>query len=178
MSDVVKSYCEAIYNVSLKNNLVENYKNNIKEVILVIKENNDLKKLFDNPNITKEDKKGLIEKIFKYDEMFISFLKVLVENNRFSLIEEIFLEYSKLANEYLKIEEAEIISAAKLTDNELSDIREMLEKKLNKRVEITQKTDEKLMAGIRVILKNEVIDNSMETKLNNLKNIILNRRVG
>ncbi len=178
MSDVVKSYCEAIYNVSLKNNLVENYKNNIKEVILVIKENNDLKKLFDNPNITKEDKKGLIEKIFKYDEMFISFLKVLVENNRFSLIEEIFLEYSKLANEYLKIEEAEIISAVKLTDNELSDIRKMLEKKLNKRVEITQKTDEKLMAGIRVILKNEVIDNSMETKLNNLKNIILNRRVG
>lgn len=178
MSDVVKSYCEAIYNISLNGHLLEGYKKNFKEVVLVIKENNDLKKLFDNPNISKEDKKELIEKIFKYDEMFMSFLKVLVENNRFNLIEEIFVEYSKLANEYLKIEDVEIISAAKLNDDELAGITRMLESKLDKRIEVTQTVDEKLMAGIRVVLKNEIIDNSMETKLNNLKNIILSRRVG
>ncbi|MCI6271444.1 MAG: ATP synthase F1 subunit delta [Erysipelotrichaceae bacterium] len=170
MSSLVSSYTSALFNVLDKQEL-DDARNNLNSFVYEYK-NNAASKLFNNPNILKGDKKKIIDEIFNNSKLGI-FLKVLVDNNRFNLVEDISKEFNSIVNEELKIEECILQTAIKLDDESLNKIRMILEKKLNKKVVINEKIDKNLIAGIKVILKDEIIDNSIETKLNNIKNSIL-----
>lgn len=178
MSLAAKNYGDALYQLSLKENSLELFKVELKEINEVYRNSHELKGILSHPDISKKDKKVILDKLFKVNKNILIFLKVLIDNNRFNLLEDIVADFNGRANEYLKIEECKVISAVKLNEEELGSIKLLLEEKLNKSVEIKEIIDHDLIAGIRIVLKDEIIDNSIETKLNKLKNKILGWKGG
>lgn len=165
-------YAGALFNVALNNDSLLLYKEQFKEFLSLYNESTELKGILNHPDINKDDKKKIIDNSMVMDEYLKNFLKVLIDNNKVSLMDEIFNNFILKVNNTLGIEECKLISSKKLNDEDVFNIKKALEKKLNKKIEITLTVDPGLIAGIKVVFKNEIIDNSLKTRLHELKNSI------
>lgn len=85
------------------------------------------------------------------------------------LVDELINEIEKLEKEKIKVRdednEAEIICVNKLSDEQKRRLSEILSSKLDKRITLIERIDEKIVAGLIVRLGVEVIDGSIKNKL-------------
>ncbi|NLC96023.1 MAG: ATP synthase F1 subunit delta [Erysipelotrichaceae bacterium] len=169
---IAKNYAKALFNIAVKDSSVESFKSELKDIKELYLENDDLSKVIAHPDVLKKDKISIIEKIFNYENDLMYFLKVLVDNDRFSYLPEISDVFEELSNEYLGIEIVKVTSAIKLNKEDFNSIKQLVEKKINKKVELQEIIDPSCLAGVRIILKDEVLDNTIDTKINNMKHML------
>jgi F-type H+-transporting ATPase subunit delta len=125
-------------------------------------------RVFENPAITEEERqKGLKALTSKFDLGATSerFLAILLRRGRLNLLAEIIREV-----EWIEIERrggvmGEVVSAVALEPATLAGIAEALGKRLNKPVQLKQKTDPALIAGMRVTVGGITYDGSVKGKL-------------
>lgn len=84
-------------------------------------------------------------------------------------IESVMKQFVELAKEELHIQTVKIVSAVQLRDDQLMDLELRLIKLTKKRVHIENIVDESLIGGIRFVIGNMVVDNSIKTQLASLK---------
>ena len=65
---------------------------------------------------------------------------------------------------------AKIVSAKPLTAQQLHRIKDKLVQTLNKQVDVKYSIDQTLIGGLQIFVCGRLIDNSIKTKLNGLKN--------
>ena len=65
--------------------------------------------------------------------------------------------------------EADVSSAAKLTDDQMAALKETLKASIGKDVQVTSKVDPSLLGGLIVKVGSRMIDSSLRTKLATLK---------
>lgn len=87
-------------------------------------------------------------------------------------IREILLAFLKLARKEMNLLKAEIISAAPLTKEQLSNTAEKISRILNKKLEITTTVDPGIIGGIRVVTENRVLDDTVKRRLSEMKKSI------
>lgn len=98
------------------------------------------------------------------------FVAVLAENNDQGKIKKIIAEFNNLWNKEKGIIEAEVVSANELD----SDIVKLLNNyiiKLSgaKEVVLSEKVDKKVLAGVVIKYGDKILDGSLKTKINELK---------
>ena len=71
-----------------------------------------------------------------------------------------------------RIEIVKVTSASKLDEDQLSRLKEMLEKKMNKTLELEVQVDPSLIAGIKVQANDLVMDNTVIAKIDAMKEAI------
>lgn len=74
-----------------------------------------------------------------------------------------------LARKRMNLLTVEIISAVPLTPLQLSRLEEKLIRMYRKQMEITTTVDPSLLGGLRIIVNNTVIDNTIKRKLQDMK---------
>lgn len=161
-------YAKTIFELAeAKPNIEEEFKLLIDAII----ENKDAIKIFSSPRITNGEKKKINEEITKgLDRTLVNFLNVLIDNNRFGDILEIYNSFSNLILKKNNIQQVDIISSVKLSDKELNILIEQLETKLTgKKIIINNKIQKSLIGGIQVIYDGEIIDLSTTNKISQLK---------
>ncbi|MEG1639246.1 MAG: F0F1 ATP synthase subunit delta [Erysipelotrichaceae bacterium] len=175
-----QGYGIALYELGKEENACETYKLQLAMMRDVLIENPDLWKILSHPKISREEKKTVVSTIFNKDisHTILNFVYLLLDKNRISSLPSITKAYMNLYNEDHNIEIAYVKSAKPLTKKELDDLKKMLEKKLNKEIEFEIGIDETLLAGLRVRIKDEVIDNSAKSRLQRLKNNVLQVNLG
>jgi len=77
-----------------------------------------------------------------------------------------------LARKRMNFLQAEIISAVPLTSPQLEALSEKLKNKFRKQLDITATVDPSLLGGLRVIVGDTVIDDSIKRKLADMKSTI------
>lgn len=180
MESIYKSYAVALFELANEAKQLEFYQEETKAISNILKDNKEFIELLNNQFVNKDDKKELLDKVFKnkIDNMILNFLKLLVDKQRFNLTMEIFKEFNSLANEYRGIEEGILYSASKLNEDKIKAIEAKIAKKINKKVELTLMIDESLIGGFKVVISDLVIDNSIKNKLESLKNDLVEEKVG
>jgi F-type H+-transporting ATPase subunit delta len=98
-----------------------------------------------------------------------NFVRVLAENGRLDLLPEIRSQFEALKNEREGVLEAEVHSAFELSDTQVADLVQRLEKKTQRKVRIKVQIDKDLIAGVRVVLGDKVIDGSARAQLGALE---------
>ena len=68
---------------------------------------------------------------------------------------------------------AKVKTAVPLLDSELKELKDNLEKKYNKKVIITAEVDKSVLGGVYVRIGNDVIDGTVKSKLDELKDLML-----
>jgi F-type H+-transporting ATPase subunit delta len=101
-----------------------------------------------------------------------NFVRVLAENGRLELLPEIRSQYEALKNEREGVMEADVYSAFELTDAQLSDLVQRLEKKTGRKVRARVALDKELIGGVKVVLGDKVIDGSARAQLGALENAL------
>jgi F-type H+-transporting ATPase subunit delta len=174
MADTIaKAYGDALFEIALDTNKCEKYR----DIVQVLKNtiSDELIRLLSHPKISKTEKKQILENIYgkEVDEIFLNFFKVLIDKNRFYNVCAIFDEFDANYIQHFNIIQANVWSARELSKDEKNRLEEKLSKKYSQKVECTYEVDESLLAGIKVKVKDEVMDNSAINRLNKMKDSIM-----
>ena len=98
-----------------------------------------------------------------------NFVRVLAQNNRLPLLPEIHGQFEALKNEREGVVEAEVQSAFEVTEAQLADLIQRLEKKTGRKVRAQVSVDRELIGGVKVVLGDKVIDGSARGQLSALE---------
>lgn len=180
MESVHKSYAVALFELANEAKQLELYQEETKAISNILKDNKDFLNLLTNQFINKDDKKQLLDNVFKnkVDVMVLNFLKLLVDKQRFNITLDVFKEFNSLANDYRGIKEGVLYTASLLDEAKVKAIEAKIAQKIGKKVELTMVKDETLIGGFKVVISDLVIDNSIKNKLESLKNDLVEEKVG
>lgn len=176
-----KNYAQALIELAKDNaSLKDTFFNEIKEINLAFNKVANTRKTFESPAISKEEKKSIIIKLFKgkINETLFNFLNILIENDRFSLLEEIQNQYLILLNKSKGIVVAEVYSAHEIDDATVKALIETLQCSVSNmgnvnNIVIEKKIDTSLIGGLKLKINDLVYDGSIKSRLESLK-----RRLG
>ncbi|MGM9971837.1 MAG: ATP synthase F1 subunit delta [Anaeroplasmataceae bacterium] len=149
--------------------------NQIDEELAIIcqalEDNPDAMKIFTYPNISSKNKKEIVNKItVNCNELLIRFLYVLVDNDRFSNIQEIKDEFHKLVINQASVIEVVVTSAKELTEEQMKKIKSVLLDRFNgKEIKINNIVDANVIGGFKAVALGEQIDLTIKNKLDTLK---------
>jgi F-type H+-transporting ATPase subunit delta len=101
-----------------------------------------------------------------------NFVRVLAENGRLELLPEIHSQYEKLKNEREGVLEADVYSAFELTEAQMADLVQRLEKKTGRKIKARVQLDKALIGGVKIVLGDKVIDGSARAQLGALENAL------
>jgi len=99
-------------------------------------------------------------------------LRVLAENRRLDVLDEVRAQFDALKNEREGVIEAEIQAAFPLTDEQLAELVARLEKKTGRKVNARVSVDRELIGGVRVVMGDKVIDASARAQLGALESAL------
>ena len=165
-----KIYAQSLFDLATEKNITELFKNQLSQVVETIQGSDDLKIVMANSAISVEKKIEIIDEIFKnkIENNLLSFLKILVEKNRFEELNSIAEYFDKLEQEQTKVKDVEIICAINPNDETKNNIVLKLEEKLHRKVIPNWTVDETIIAGLIFKFDDCVIDTSIKTKIKNL----------
>ncbi|NMB99946.1 MAG: ATP synthase F1 subunit delta [Thermoanaerobaculaceae bacterium] len=144
----------------------------------ILKDIPKIVKVFENPAISSEKKAELIDLIGKsanFDQIFSSFLKLVVEKRRISLWNDIEKEIYEISDQIDGVVRGKIVSFPALSEKEKEEIQKEISAKLNKKVVLIEETDPKVIGGFKVKIGSKVFDSTFETALAEMKNYLLKR---
>lgn len=172
-----RRYALALYEVAKEKDKVDEYINDLREICDLIENNKDFYEVVKHPQISTKNKKRTFINIFKgkIDEELLSFLLILIEKDRILYLREKLNEMEKIDLERKNILTAVVKTAVPLLESEISDLQEKLEKQYNKKIIMTTEIDKSLLGGVYVRVGNDVIDGTIKSKLEEMKDIMLKR---
>lgn len=174
MSELTRRYGQALFEVCENHQNFEQVINQANELKSVFKDHTIMGFLTDI-NVDKQRKIELIENSFENILPILkNFVLTLIVNKRLPYYDEIISDTKQIYREHHKISLAKVKSAYELDDKLVRKLQEALEKKYNKKVELTISLDSSLINGIRVEIENDVLDNSVLTQIQKLSSFLKN----
>lgn len=170
MTDVDKQYARAVFSLALERNEVVALYDDLLAFVNSLDE--DTWKFFLHPKIEKSNKKQIITEVIK-NSLLVNFVKVLIDNDRFELLESISYAYLELLNEMNKVVEVKVFSNKALTKENITKIKKSLENKIMKKVKITEEIDNTIIGGIRIVYEGNIIDQTINSSLEAIKSSLL-----
>lgn len=172
-----RRYALAIYEVAEEKGKVEQYLDELRNIVALINGNGDFQELIKHPQVSTSSKKKLFEQVFKgkVEDDLLSFLLVLIEKGRILQLEGKLREMEKIHLEKGNTVIAKVKTVIPLLDEEKKSLVEKLEVKFSKKVLIEEEIDSSIIGGVYLQVNNEVIDGTVRSKLDEMKKIMLKR---
>ncbi|TQE90901.1 F0F1 ATP synthase subunit delta [Ureibacillus terrenus] len=172
---VAKRYAAALFSVAKDQNVVEEVNQDLQEIAKVINENRDFLALLTNPKFSSERKKEILSDLFKEaNPILLNTLKLLVDKKRIRDLAAIAEAFKTLTAEAQGTAEATVYSTRELTEEEKKGISASFAKLVGKEtLNITNVIDPKVIGGVRVQIGNIIFDNTVASKLENLRRTLV-----
>ena len=179
MTDAVtlsRPYAEAAYKIALETKTIDEWERNLSTLSHVIVDG-EVKAIIASPKISSSKTCDFLNSFLTKDNpLFSNFINIMIENKKVYFIDEVYRLYREMILNDKNITIAEVETAFPLTDNQKKLLKENLQKKYNKKIEIEEIINKQLLAGIKINVDNEVTDHSVRFKLNTMKEqITINR---
>ena len=174
---IARRYSAALADVVLDTGETETVKAELAGWTDLFRDSTDLQTVFSNPAIAHANKEkvleGLIAKV-KPSKPTANFLRVLLQNSRLTEIGEINDRFDSVLKERSGVVAAEIVSARELPEDERISFKANLEKLTGKKVNISYAINKDIIGGVVTRIGSTVYDGSVKTKLENLKEQLVN----
>ncbi|MBQ6630983.1 MAG: F0F1 ATP synthase subunit delta [Romboutsia sp.] len=169
---IADRYAQALFEVGEETQATSELYQELKQLVVILNENKDLYNFLKSPLIGREDKKNVMKNIFEnqLSDNMNNFLKIVIDKDRMSAIENIKESYKNLLNDKNNILEGTVVTAVSLSEQEIKDLEKNLSIKYNKNVTLNNIVDETILGGVLVKLGNEEIDGTVKTRLAKIKN--------
>ncbi|AYF54180.1 ATP synthase F0F1 subunit delta [Clostridium sp. K25] len=166
-----RRYALALYEVADKNGKVKEYIQELKEIVDLINNNEELLKIVQHPEVTTAKKKKIFKEIFKgkIDDNLLAFLLILIEKERIMYLKEKVKEMEKIHLEKQNIIVAHIKSVIPLNEEQKSVLVEKLSKKYQKNIMLKEQLDKSLIGGLYVRIGDDVIDGTIKGKFEEIR---------
>ena len=130
----------------------------------------------ENPKFRFDDKVGLLsEQLGDLNPLTLNLVYLLAARGRLSMIGDIADEYQRLLDSYRGIEQAEVITAVPLDDEDRLRLGERLGAVVGKKVVVKPEVDSSLIGGFIARIGGKLLDGSTRGKLEALKRELARR---
>lgn len=168
---VSKTYGDALFELALEENKVDELFEESKVISEMFLSNSELLKLLNHPKIDKDEKIQVIENIFKEraSKNIVGFLTLVIKKERQNNITDILEYFIAKVKEYKKIGVAYVTTAIETTEAQKKAIEDkLLATTEYETFEMNYSVDEKIIGGMIIRIGDKVIDSSISLKLSNL----------
>lgn len=178
---VSKTYGDALFETAVESNRLDDFSEEAKGILTVLRENQELSRLMNHPQIVKEEKIHLIENIFKgkvADEM-VGLMLIIVEKDHFAQTESVLEYFIDRVKEHKSIGTAYVTSAMELSEQQKQSVEQrLLETTKYVSFEMHYDVDTALIGGMVIRIGDRVVDSSIRTKLYGLSRELYNIPLG
>ena len=175
----VSTYAEALFEAARERDELEAVLEDLQEFSDALRENEELRLFFYGGQVPEREKRRAIDALTEGITLSTrNFLKVLTDNGREEILDEVLLRYEELVKEHLGRVEVEVTTAVELTDDELERIKERLGSSLEGREVILQTSvDPNILGGAVFRFGGRMVDGSVRGRLASLREEMLERSV-
>ncbi len=168
---LILKIAEGFYDAAKENNKVSAYQSELKFLMWTFRKNPELFEYFKSTFNDYNDKIKTLDNIYEdtLSNEMKTFIKILLQRDLIDKIEEIKIDFDKLADLEANKIEGIIYTPFEIKEDRVKKMEEIFSKKLNKKVTLITKIDRSLVAGIRVLIKDIVYDYSLDSRLNDAK---------
>ncbi|PPS45307.1 ATP synthase F1 subunit delta [Chroococcidiopsis sp. TS-821] len=170
-TQIVEPYAQALMSVARKNNLTEQFGNDIRALLNILENSEQLRNFLANPFVRAEDKKAVLQRVVgeEINPYLRNFLMLLVDRKRILLLEDICQQFLAILRQLNQTVLAEVTSAVELTEEQQQAVREKVIAMTNAReVELNIKIDPDLIGGVIIKVGSQVFDASIRGQLRRL----------
>ena len=174
ISKTALTYGGALYDLAREESLEEQILGELHAVSDLFRQNPDYGRLLMEPSIEKQEREKLIDEawggsVHPYTQ---NFMKLLCDNGTISALPDCFEAFRGRYNRDHDIIDVCAVSAVPLTEAQAARLREKLEAKCKKHVELTVQTDPTLLGGIRLELPDRQLDGTVQSHLNQIQQLL------
>ena len=172
-STIARPYAEAVFRLADAQGKLAEWSGVLANIAAVAADER-IRAAIGDPNLSAAKIAGLFISILsgKLSGDAENLVRVLAENGRLDVLAEVRTQYEALRNEREGVVEAEVHTAFDLEAGQLADLVARLEKKTGRKVKASVHVDKNLIAGVKVVLGDKVIDGSARAQLGALENAL------
>ncbi len=170
LSTLARPYAEAVFKRALETETTEKWSNTLAFVAAVVNDT-EFAAIIDNPKVSNDSLTGLLFDICQeqLDTESENFLKLLVQNDRVKLAEQIHTLYEALKADAEGYVDVDVKTAYAFSKEDEKKFTASLEQTLNKTVRLSVSIDKSLIGGFVATAGDRVIDGSIRGQLQTMQ---------
>lgn len=172
MSQIIANrYAKALFEVAEERGAVDSIEAQLTSVSQTVSENEDFRRVLLHPQVSRESKKELVDKIFANDtgSEVLNLLKLLIDRKRETIIDDVLEAYTHLADVKRGILDVTVTTAAPLNGEEEQSLADRLSEALGKQLRMHVKVRKEIIGGILLRIGDRVYDGTIARKLAGFK---------
>ena len=172
----VSRYALALYELAEEANNIEEVENHSSSIVNLISQSSDFNSLIKDPTNKKEDQTQVISKLsesYKLNGLLTKFLSFLISKRRFFYVENILKNFIEICSKKRGELKAELTSSKQLSEDEVNNIKDELNKNFSSKIKLNYKHDPSLIGGLIVQVGSTMIDTSIKNKLQQFEHKIV-----
>lgn len=164
-----RRYSQAVFEIALESGELDRWQSDLSK-IAALGGDATVTALLESPKIRFDAKAKLLsEQLSGVNPLALNLVYLLVTTGNLSMAGEIADEYQRLLDSYRGIEQAEVITAVPLDDEDRVKLAERLGAIVGKKVVIKTEVDSSLVGGFIARIDGKLIDGSTRSRLEALK---------
>ena len=174
ISKTAITYGGALYDLAREEALEQQILQELHAVSELFRQTPDYARLLMEPSIEKAERAKLIDEAWggTVHPYVVNFLKLLCDNGTISSLPDCFHAFRARYNRDYGIIDVRAVTAVPLTPAQTARLKEKLETKCKKKVELTVCTDASLLGGIRLELPDRQLDGTVQNHLNQIQQLL------
>jgi F-type H+-transporting ATPase subunit delta len=175
----VSTYAGALFEAARERSELEEVLSDLGEFVSALHESEELRLFFYGGQVPERQKRRAIDGLTEgMKTSSTNFLKVLVDNGREEILEEVLGRYEQLVKEHLGRIEVGVTTAVELSPEQTGRLKERLERTLEgKEVVLETDVDPSLVGGAVFRFGGRMMDGSIRGRLESLREGMLERSV-
>ena len=172
VSGVAGRYATALFELGLEEKALEQIEADLGRFGEALDASDDLERLVKSPMFSTEEQGralGAILDELKIEGLTKNFLLLVSKNRRLFATPDMIRAYRAMLAEHRGEMSATVTAASKLTNTQVTALKQALKAGLGKDVMLDQLVDPSLIGGLMIKVGSRMIDTSIRTKLNSLK---------
>ena len=175
----VSTYAGALFEAARERGELEEVLSDLGEFVSALHESEELRMFYYGGQVPERQKRRAIDGLTEgMKTSTTNFLKVLVDNGREEVLEEVLGRYEQLVKEHLGRVEVGVTTAVELSQEQLDRLKERLEGTLeSNEVVLETNVDSSLLGGAVFRFEGRMMDGSIRGRLESLREGMLERSV-
>ena len=176
MTQIGSVYAQALYSLARDEGLDDVILAQLKVLDQSFAQEPDFLKLLAAPNLTKEERCGIIDGCFreKAHEYVCSFLKILMEKGYIRRFHECVEAYRNYYNEDHGILRVNAVTAVALTDAQNDKLCAKLAQTTGKTIDLINRVDPSCIGGVRLDYDGKRLDDTVSHRLDTVRGLLKN----
>ncbi|MCH5464704.1 ATP synthase F1 subunit delta [Levilactobacillus tujiorum] len=172
---VAKRYAKALYELLSEKDQLESGFTELKELRSIFQDNPQLSTLLSDASLQVAEREALVQPLLKDASPYIkNFVQMVYDYGRMENVVDIVDQFQAMYDEANHTVYAEVTTAVPLTDDQKTQIETSYAKRVGAdKVILTSQVDPSVIGGVIVKAADTVLDGSLRTKINRLRQQLL-----